>query len=127
MKKSLPLEYEEWLKYEGKILIIESNALGNVAGSQINGVACNYKDIRGFIVDEFKSKSKWFKSLYWYNRTCWLDDEGLMYFHWTYDKHLKFSLGSKDTVSLLHNNESKSYIIEIVNATNEGNNITIPL
>lgn len=69
------------IKYDGNIFIILLDNIGNHADFQYDGVSCLHKRIRGFIFKSFKSRSKWFKPSWWYNKTCWGNYGKSVYFH----------------------------------------------
>ena len=70
--KNIPVTKYGWLDYfDGKIFIIEKSEDGNLAKYQYDGTSCLQGQVKGFIVDEFTSSSKWFNEDWWYTKTTW--------------------------------------------------------
>ena len=67
----IPVDKHGWIDYQDWVLIIERDSSGNVGNFQYDGVSCLQGSIQGFVVDAFKSKSKWFNTEWWYCKTCW--------------------------------------------------------
>jgi len=81
--KKIPVEKTwggNWIKYDGKVLLLKQDPKGTIGNWQWQGVQCSQQSIKGFVVAEFESKSKYFNSEFWYKKTCWMDHENLLFF-----------------------------------------------
>ena len=88
MNKHIPIQKDKWsgpndiwIDYKNKVYIIEHNENGNEAQFQFDGVSCRQGYVKGFLYKSYKSSSKWFKSDWWYKRTCWSQDPTKVHFH----------------------------------------------
>jgi hypothetical protein len=73
-------EYGDWITYGGKVLLLKPDSNGNGGDWQWQGTMCRQNSLTGFIAAEFVSRSKYFNEDFWYKKTSWMDDEGLLFF-----------------------------------------------